>query len=100
MVCVCEVVADGEGVGVVFAQDADTVGQDLLVQGDGLGEASRRMVCACEVVARGQGVGVVLAQDTDTVGKDLLQKGNGLAKAARGHVRACDGIGTLHVFKI
>ena len=85
---------------MVFAQDADTVGQDLLEQGDGLGEASRRLVCACEVVARGQGIGVILAQDTDTVGKDLLQKGDGLAKAARGHVRACDGIGTLHVFKI
>ena len=46
---------------MVFAQDADTVGKDLLVQGDGLVEASRRLVCACEVVARGQGVGVVFA---------------------------------------
>ncbi len=40
-----------EGVGVVFAQDADAVGQDLLVQGDdGLGEASA-IVCALRVVA-------------------------------------------------
>ena len=58
--------------GVVFAKDADTVGQDLLVQGDGLGEAARRLACACEVVARGEGVGVVFAQDADTVGEDLL----------------------------
>ena len=47
---------------MVFAQDADTVGEDLLVQGDGLGEAAHRLVCACEVVARGQGIGVIWAQ--------------------------------------
>ena len=69
--------------GVVLAQDADTVGQDLLEQGDGLGEASRRLVCVCEVVARGQGVGVVLAQDADTVGQDLLEQGDGFGEAAR-----------------
>ena len=57
---------------MVFAQDADTVGQDLLVQGDGLGEAARSMVCACEVVARGEGAGVVFAQDASTVFGDLL----------------------------
>jgi len=32
----CEVVARGQGVGVVFVQDASTVFGDLLVQGDGL----------------------------------------------------------------
>ena len=68
---------------MVFAQDADTVGQDLLVQGDGLGEAARRMIRACEVVARGHGVGVVLAQDTDMVGQDLLVQGDGLGEASR-----------------
>ena len=35
---------------MVFVQDADTVGKELHVQGDGLGEASRRMVCACDGV--------------------------------------------------
>ena len=63
---------------MVFAQDADTVGQDLLEQGDGLSEAARRTVCACEVVARGEGVGVVFAPDADTVGQDLLVQGDGL----------------------
>ena len=48
---------------MVVAQDADTVGKDLLVQGDGLGEAPRRLVCACEVVARGEGVAVVWSQE-------------------------------------
>ena len=57
---------------MVFAEDANTVGQDLLEQGDGLGEAAHRIVCACEVVARGEGVGLVFAQDADTVGQDLL----------------------------
>ena len=47
---------------MVFAQDADTVGQDLLVQGDGLGEAASRLVCVCEVVARGESVGVIWTQ--------------------------------------
>ena len=56
-----EVLAHRFGERVVFAQDADTVGKDLLVQGDGLGEASRRLVYVREVVARGQGVGVVVA---------------------------------------
>ena len=63
---------------MVFAQDADSVGEDLLVLSDGLGEAARRMVCACEVVARGESVGVVFAQDADSVGKDLLVQGDGL----------------------
>ena len=48
MVCACEVVARGQGVGVVLAQDADTVGKDLLVQGDGLAKAARGHVRACD----------------------------------------------------
>ena len=85
---------------MVLAQDTGAVGKDLLVQGDGPVETTRRMVCACEVVARGQGVGVVLAQDTDTVGKELHVQGDGLVQASRRMVCACDGVGTLHVFKI
>ena len=57
---------------MVFAQDTDTVGEDLLKQGDGLGEVARRLVCACEVVADGEGAGVVFAQDAGTVGEDLF----------------------------
>ena len=68
---------------MVFAQDASTVFGDLLAQGDGFGEAARRLVCACEVVARGEGVGVVFAQDADTVGQDLLVQGDGFGEAAR-----------------
>ena len=75
---------------MVFAQDADPVVQDLLVQGDGLGKAARRTVCACEVVAGAEGVGVVFAQDADTVGKDLLVQGDGLVEASRRLVCACE----------
>ena len=57
---------------MVFSQDADTVWQDLLVQGDGLGEASRRLVCACEVATGGECVGVVCTQDPDVVGQKVL----------------------------
>ena len=45
--------------GVVLVQDACVVGENLLVQGNGLGEAARLPVCACEIVARGQRVGVI-----------------------------------------
>ena len=48
---------------MVGAQDALAVGQGLLVQGDRLGGAARRLVGDGEVVARGQGVWVVRAQD-------------------------------------
>ena len=57
---------------MVCTQDADTVGQDLLVQGDGLIEAARRLVCACEVVAGRESVGVVCTQDPDVVGQKVL----------------------------
>ena len=46
---------------MVLAKNADTVSEELLVQGDGLGEAALRLICACEVVARGESAGVVLA---------------------------------------
>ena len=65
---------------MVLAQDADTVGEDLLVQGDGLRQSARRLVCACEVVARGQGVGVVWAQQSlksvhgNVEGQSLVRK--------------------------
>ena len=47
---------------MVGAQDALEGGQDLLVQGDRLGGAARRLVGDGEVVTRGQGVGVVGAR--------------------------------------
>ena len=85
---------------MVWAEDADAVGEDLLEQSDGLGETTSRLVCVCEVVARGHGVGVVFAQHADTVGQDLLVQGDGLGEASRRMVCACDRVGTLHVFKI
>ncbi len=57
---------------MVVAQDTGAVGQDLLVQGDGLIEATGMHVCACEVVAEGERVGVVCTQDPDVVGQKVL----------------------------
>ena len=85
-----EVLAYRFGERVVFAQDASTVSGDLLVQGDGLGEATHRTVCACKVVARGEGAGVIFAQDADTVEQDLLEQGDGLGEAARRIVCVCE----------
>ena len=76
--------------GVVLAQDACVVGQDLLVQGDGLLKAAHLPVCVCEDVARDLGVGVVLTQDACAVGEDLLVQGDGLPKAAHLPVCACE----------
>ena len=75
---------------MILAEDAGAGGKDLLVQGDGLVQASRRLVCACEVVAGGQGVGVVLAQDTGAGGKDLLVQGDGFVQASRRLVCVCE----------
>src|SRR5512144_1716144 len=46
-----EVVAGGQGVGVLLAQDPAPVGEHRFVQGDGLGQPPRRLVGAREVVA-------------------------------------------------
>ena len=51
LVGVGEVVACGEGVGVVGSQDAGAVLEGLLVQGDGLIEPAGILVGAGEVVA-------------------------------------------------
>ena len=67
---------------MVGAQDAQAVGEGLLVQGNGLAEAAGGLVSVCEVVAGGQGVGVVGAQDAQAVGEGLLVQGDGLAEAA------------------
>ena len=50
LVGVGEVVACGQGVGVVGSQDAGVVGEGLLVLGDGLVEPARSLVGAGEVV--------------------------------------------------
>ena len=99
-ICVCEVVARGQGASVVLAEETDAVGEHLLMEGGGLGDASRLLVRVCEVVARGQGASVVLAEEMDAVGEDLLEQGDRLGDVSRLLIRACDGSRTLHVFKI
>jgi hypothetical protein len=47
---------------VVGSEDAFTVGEDLLFEGDGFAGPSRRPIAFSEVVAGGEGVGVVGAQ--------------------------------------
>ena len=54
-----EVVACGEGVGVVGAQEVLEVFEVLLEQGDGVVEPASVVVVEDEVVACGEGVGVV-----------------------------------------
>ena len=71
---------------MVWAQDALTIGQNLLEQGNSLFESTRGLVGVGEVVARGQGVGVVGSQDALTIGQGLLEQVDGLVESARGLV--------------
>ena len=75
VVGVGEVVACGQGVGVVGAQDAGAVFEVLLVQGDGLVEPARCLVGAGEVVACGQGAGMVWTQGVAHP-RNRISKGN------------------------
>ena len=69
--------------GVVVSQDPPRVGEHLLVQGDRLAQAPRRLVGAREVVSGGEGVGVVVSQDAHTVGEHRLVQGDRLTQAPR-----------------
>ena len=69
-----EVVACGEGVGVVGAQDAGAVFEVLLVQGDGLVESAGCLIGASEVETCGQGAGVIAAQGVARP-RDRISKG-------------------------
>ena len=63
---------------MVGAQDAQAVGQVLLVQADGLLGSARGLIGVGEVVARGEGVGVVGPQEALAVGQVLLEQVDGL----------------------
>lgn len=62
---------------VVGSEDAHHVGEVLLVQGDGLVEASRRLVSEAEVVAAGHGVGVVGSEVGFVEGQCASEVGDG-----------------------
>ena len=59
------------------------MGEHLLVLGDRLAGAARRLVGVREVVARDESAGVVGAQNPQLVGEHLLVLGDRLAKAPR-----------------
>ena len=86
-----EVVARGEGVGVVGAQDALVGGQGPFEQGNGLVESARGLVDTSEVDLRGQGIGVIGSQYTQTVLQNLLVQVDDLLESARGSV----GVGEI-----
>ena len=59
---------------MVFAQDADTVGNDLFQQGDGLAKVPRGHVGACD------GIGTMHVLK---IGGDCTQRGLGIVKTPR-----------------
>ena len=72
--------------GVVGSQDAQGLGQGLLVQWDSLLEPARSLVSESEVAPRDKGVGVVGPQDAFAVGQVLFVQVDGLFEFARGQV--------------
>ena len=86
---------------MLVSQDAHTVGQHLLEQGDRLAQAPRRLVGARDVVSGDEGVGVLVSQNAHMVGKHPLEQGDRLAQAPRRIVGARqvapgdEGVGVL-----
>jgi hypothetical protein len=71
---------------VVWAVQPFAVGEDLLVEGDGLAEVVCQLVGVCEVAARGDGFGMAGAEDAGVVGDALLVQRDGARKVAEGTV--------------
>src|SRR5438309_159349 len=64
-----EVVGRVQGVGVVFAEDAASAGQGVLIQGTGPLVLAQLSQMISEVVGRNQGLGVVLAEEAASAGQ-------------------------------
>lgn len=58
-----EVIAAGEGVGVVGAEELLSAGEGFLEEGDGVVESARSLVSEGEIVAGAKGVGVVGSEE-------------------------------------
>jgi hypothetical protein len=89
---------------VVSAQHPFIVGQDLLVQRDGLPQPSRRLIGVGQVEPRGQGAGVVGAQYPFTIGGQWDAKPDHLTRTViqlvhqphPPHAQPEQGLGTVH----
>ena len=64
-----------QGVGVLGAEEALAVGQDLLAEGEGLGDTPRRPVGPGQVAPGPQGVGVLGAEEALAVGDETFPQG-------------------------
>jgi hypothetical protein len=86
--CPGEVVAagEGEGVGLVRAEDTFAVGDGGLEQGEGVGEPPGGLVDEGEVVAAGEGVRVVGAEDAFAGGEGGLVQREGVGEPPGGLV--------------
>ena len=96
VVGVGEVVAGGQGLGVVVAEDPLPVGEGLLAQRDGPAQVPRRPVGAGEVVAGAQRVGVVVAEDPHAIGEGAVEvpgRAGGLALVAEEQPRLAEEVG-------
>ena len=67
---------------MIFTQNPDAVGHQVLVQSDGLIETASNPVYVCELVTCGECVRMIFTQNPDAVGHQVLVQVNGLAYTA------------------
>lgn len=63
---------------MVGTNQSSAVGENLLEEGDGLAQHSRRVVGTREVASGPQGLGVLAPENPLAAGQGLLEEGNGL----------------------
>ena len=78
-----EVVAAGEGVGVVGSEDSGSGCEGFFEEGDGVVESARLPVGVGEVVAAGEGVGVVGSEDLGLGFEGFLEEWDGVVESGR-----------------
>jgi hypothetical protein len=71
----------------MFGEEPLAVGDELLVDGDGLARAPLRSIRGGQVASGGEGGGMVGAEEPRAVGEELLFDDDGLGGAPRRSVR-------------
>ena len=77
-----EVVAAGEGVGVVGSEDPGSGFEGFFEEGDGVVDSARILVGAGEIIAAGEGVGVVGAEESPRLLRRVLEDLDGAVEIA------------------
>ena len=83
LIYVGEIVARAQSIGIIGAQDAESIGETAFIQGDGPIEFTRLPVNTRKSVAGGEGAGVIRPQTAGAVGEGLFEQVDGLSEPLR-----------------